>query len=208
MTKPFYKTIAHDAHAELVEKKSRFIAAVRPVTTEEQALEFIAAMRSKYYDASHNVYAYIIGVNNIMRYSDDGEPSGTAGIPALEVLKKEELIDVAVVVTRYFGGTMLGAGGLIRAYGSSAKLGIDAGGIVVRTLCDVVHIKADYSLLGKIQYELLSADYIISEILYEAEITVIAHCKVEQTQAMIAMICDVTNARALCETVDCIYIDL
>ena len=192
----------------MIEKKSRFIATVQPVTAEEQALALIAAMRSKYYDASHNVYAYVIGSNNIMRYSDDGEPSGTAGIPVLEVLKKEELIDVAVVVTRYFGGTMLGAGGLIRAYGSSAKLGIDTGGIVVRTLCDVVHMKADYSLLGKIQYELLAADYIIHEVLYDVGVTVIAHCKVDRTQAMIAMICDVTSAHAVCEVVDCLYIDL
>lgn len=100
--KPFYKTVAAEASASMVERKSRFLATVRPVSTEEAALELIAQMRAQYYDATHNVYAYIIGENNIMRYSDDGEPSGTAGVPVLEVLRKEGLIDVAVVVHALF----------------------------------------------------------------------------------------------------------
>lgn len=144
-----YRTVAREAREMMIERKSRFISTVRPVKTESEALELISQMRSEYYDATHNVYAYIIGDGNIMRYSDDGEPSGTAGVPVLEVLRKEGLIDVAVVVTRYFGGIMLGAGGLVRAYGSSAKLGVDAAKIVTRTLCDIVKVSCDYTLSAR-----------------------------------------------------------
>lgn len=206
--KPFYKTIANHASIEMIEKKSRFIVTVRPVSTEAAAIELISEMRSKHYNASHNVYAYIIGDNNICRYSDDGEPSGTAGIPVLEVLRKEELIDLVVVITRYFGGIMLGAGGLIRAYGSSAKLGIDAGKIVIRTLCDVVSVKADYTLLGKIQHETLGAGFIIKDILYEADVTVMVYCEVARTGQFTKLMCDITNARVLCTVMDTVYIDI
>ena len=111
-----YKTIRNAAEDEFVEKRSRFIGHALPVTTEEEALAFIAEMKSKYWDASHNVYAYILREGGIQRFSDDGEPQGTAGIPTLDVLRKEGLTDLVVVVTRYFGGILLGGGGLVRAY--------------------------------------------------------------------------------------------
>ena len=118
-----YKTVKDIGIAEIVEKRSRFIASVRPVSSEEDALEYLNMLKQKYWDARHNVYAYIIRENNIMRYSDDGEPSGTAGVPVLDILKREELTDVIVVVTRYFGGILLGTGGLVHAYSKAAKEG-------------------------------------------------------------------------------------
>ncbi len=126
-----YKTILTQAEAEIVEKKSRFIATVRPVKTEEEAKAFfIEEMKKKYWNATHNVFAYQIGERNeLQRFSDDGEPQGTAGMPGLSVLKGEDIKDTAIVVTRYFGGTLLGTGGLVRAYGHSAKEGLLAAGI-------------------------------------------------------------------------------
>lgn len=206
--KPYFKTVAREASEVMIERKSKFIATVRPVTDEEKALALISQMRSKYYDATHNVYAYIIGEGNIMRYSDDGEPSGTAGVPVLEVLRKEGLVDVAVVVTRYFGGIMLGAGGLVRAYGSSAKLGVDAAKIVTRTLCDLVRVDCDYTLFGKVQYETLGEGYTIKDVEYGSGVAVYAYIKQDETQKYIEKICDITNARAICEVVGSEYIDL
>lgn len=205
--KTSYKTIAKPAQAELVVKKSKFIATVEPVTQEEQAIDLINRMRSKYYDASHNVYAYVIGQNNIVRYSDDGEPSGTAGVPVLEVLKKEGIIDAAVVVTRYFGGTLLGAGGLTRAYGSAAKLGVDAGGIVVRVLCDVVSVKTDYTMLGKIKYETNTAGFVIKDIIYKQDVTLLTYCEIECTDQYLALIQNITGGRAVCNIEAREYID-
>lgn len=206
--KPVYKTIAGEASASMIERRSRFIATARPAATEEEALALIAQMRAQYHDATHNVYAYIIGENNIMRYSDDGEPSGTAGVPVLEVLRKEGLIDIAVVVTRYFGGILLGAGGLVRAYGACAKLGIDAAGIVTRTLCDIVRLDCDYATFGKVQYETLGGGYRIKDTVYGGEVSFYVYTKVEETQQYIEKMCDLTNARVLCEVVGREYIDL
>ena len=110
-----YKTVEKENNDEFIEKKSRFIGYIKPVKTQEEAVEFINSIKSRHWDATHNVYAYVLRENNIQRYSDDGEPSGTAGVPVLDVLLKNELVDVCVVVTRYFGGTMLGAGGLVCA---------------------------------------------------------------------------------------------
>ena len=118
-----YKTILEEAEGEIVEKKSRFIATVRPVKTEDEARAFIEEMKKKYWNATHNVFAYQIGERNeLQRFSDDGEPQGTAGMPVLNVLKGEDVKDTAVVVTRYFGGTLLGTGGLVRAYGKAKEL--------------------------------------------------------------------------------------
>lgn len=203
-----YRTIARAASASMTERRSRFIATVRPAQTEAEALELIAQMRSCYHDATHNVYAYIIGQNNIMRYSDDGEPSGTAGVPVLEVLRKEGLIDAAVVVTRYFGGILLGAGGLVRAYGACAKLGIDAAGIVTRTLCDIVKVSCDYNMFGKVQYETLGGGHIIKDTVYEGGVSLYVCTKTDKTQEYIKKICDATNARVLCEIIGQEYIDM
>ena len=124
--KDVYKTVKKQSQSLLIEKKSKFIANVKPVDNEDDALAFLNEMRSKYSDATHNVYAYVIDENNIFRYSDDGEPSGTAGMPVLDAIRKSGIVDVVVVVTRYFGGTLLGTGGLVHTYGASAKQGLIA----------------------------------------------------------------------------------
>lgn len=149
----YYKSVLQGGTGEVIEKKSRFIATIRKVTSQEEAAAFITEMKKKYYDARHNCSAYILGKNgDVKQFSDDGEPSGTAGRPMLEILDREGIYDVAVVVTRYFGGTLLGTGGLVRAYQSATKEGLANSKLVYRyegkrILCDV-----PYHLLGKMQY--------------------------------------------------------
>lgn len=133
--KDVYKTVCRRAQTTLIEKKSKFIASVTPADNERDAVDFVNEIRSRYPDATHNVYAYVIDENNIFRYSDDGEPSGTAGMPVLDAVRKRGIVDAAVVVTRYFGGTLLGTGGLVHTYGASAGQGLSAAGIVIRRRC-------------------------------------------------------------------------
>ncbi len=140
-----YKTIAAPATAELVEKKSRFIGQIAPVTTEEEALDFIASVKAEHRMARHNVYAYILRGGRI-RYTDDGEPAKTAGMPTLEALQHAELEDVALVTTRYFGGILLGTGGLVRAYGDTARAAIEAASVVAVSRCVDVVLEVPYNL--------------------------------------------------------------
>ena len=147
-----YRTILEQAEAEIVEKKSRFIATVRPVKTEDEARAFIEEMKKKYWNATHNVFAYQIGERNeLQRFSDDGEPQGTAGMPVLNVILQEGITDCVVVVTRYFGGILLGGGGLVRAYTHSAKIGIDAAEIITLLKWSVCKISCDYTFYGKLE---------------------------------------------------------
>lgn len=147
-----FKSILKNATTEMVEKKSRFISNVKPVVTELEAMEFINKISKTHKDATHNVYAYVIHNNvEIQKASDDGEPQGTAGIPVLEVIKKEGLTNVCIVVTRYFGGILLGAGGLIRAYSACARSGIIEANICTMALYKRIAIKISYSYLGKVQ---------------------------------------------------------
>ena len=167
-----YNMIKQYKEISFIERKSRFISYTMPVYTEEEAIDFLNKIRKKHYDATHNCYAYILGEDsNIQRSSDDGEPSGTAGIPILEVLKKESLTNSIIVVTRYFGGIMLGAGGLIRAYTQGAVNAINAAGITEVRPFAVFAIKTDYSSLGKIQYEAPKNNYIIKNIDYTDIVT-------------------------------------
>lgn len=145
-----YKTIGKCASAEFTEKRSRFIGYIKPVTTKDEAIDFINEIRSKHWDATHNVYAYVLRDGQAKRYSDDGEPQGTAGIPVLDVLVKENVTDCVVVATRYFGGILLGGGGLVRAYSHTAKIAVDAGGIITMRLCSVMKIKCDYNFYGRL----------------------------------------------------------
>lgn len=145
-----YKTIAERCEARFIEKKSEFIGYLCPVTTEDEATAFINEIRAMHRKATHNCYAYILRENSTARHSDDGEPSGTAGVPIYEVLRKEELCDVACVVTRYFGGIMLGAGGLVRAYTRGAKDAVNAAKIKVMAMAARVGIEVDYSLYGRL----------------------------------------------------------
>ena len=166
-----YKTIKIENSDEFVEKKSRFIGYAKPVVTEAEAIEFVKKIRSKHPDATHNVYAYKVRENNIQRYSDDGEPAGTAGIPTLDVIQKEGLTDICVVVTRYFGGTLLGAGGLVRAYTKGVKIAIDAAEILEKSYCFEYTVNIDYTMLAKIQSEAAAMGCIAGEIVYANDVT-------------------------------------
>ena len=202
-----YLTISKEAAAELEEKKSRFIATVKPVASEDEAHEFINGLKTKYWNATHNVYAYYIcGNQELQKFSDDGEPSGTAGMPVLEAIKKLGVQNVAVVVTRYFGGTLLGAAGLVRAYGKSASLGIEAAGIVRRRLCVEVRIMMDYSLLGKVQALAASRGYRVKDTVYAQDVDMILYIPVDELDEFSTLITDATNANALIDTGDKTYI--
>ena len=132
-----YKTVELESCDYFVEKKSKFIGYAKPVSTQDEAVEFINSIKSKHWDATHNVYAYVLRENNTQRYSDDGEPSGTAGVPVLDVILKENVTDVCIVATRYFGGTLLGAGGLVRAYSHTSKIALDAAHIITMANCQI-----------------------------------------------------------------------
>ena len=148
-----YKTVYEGGEGEIIEKKSRFIATVRPVETEEEALVFLEEMKKKYWDARHNCYVYSIGMNReFTRCSDDGEPSGTAGRPMLDVILGEDIYNVAVVVTRYFGGVLLGTGGLVRAYSKAVQEGLAASKVIFKQKGISLKITTDYTGIGKIQY--------------------------------------------------------
>ncbi|WP_010197214.1 YigZ family protein [Bacillus sp. m3-13] len=168
-----YYTVKGNGEHEIIIQKSRFITNISRATTEDEALSFIQEIKKKYRDATHNCSAYLIGEHaQIQKANDDGEPSGTAGVPMLEVLKKKKLKDTVVVVTRYFGGIKLGAGGLIRAYGKAASEGLSATGLVERNLMQVMHTTIDYTLLGKVENEVRSSTYIIDNIEYQENVQV------------------------------------
>lgn len=173
MMKDVYRTTGSYGEDQTIINKSRFIGYSLPINSEEEALEFIEEIKTKHRDATHNVYAYVLGEDsNIQRFNDDGEPSGTAGIPVLEVLKKEDLRNVVVVVTRYFGGIKLGGGGLIRAYTRGAKIAIEAGVIVDMKLHMGLKLILPYTLYGKIENFLINGNYKTEEIKYEENVEV------------------------------------
>ncbi|MBR3791362.1 MAG: YigZ family protein [Clostridia bacterium] len=203
-----YKTVKHRASTLLVEKKSKFIASVSPADSEEEALEFLKEIKSKYPDATHNVYAYIIDENNIFRYSDDGEPGGTAGMPVLDTIRKEGLVDVCVVVTRYFGGTLLGTGGLVHAYGSSAKQGLYEADIITRALCNVICVKIDYTMSGKIQHMIGTKNLMTDDIVYGDDVTYYIYTTIDETKDLIKEITELTYGRANITVTEQKYIDL
>jgi|MGYP000990781572 uncharacterized YigZ family protein len=192
-----YKSIHKEGRDEMIINKSKFIGSVCPVETEEEALEFIDRIKKEFKDATHNVYAYIIGKNsNIQRYSDDGEPSGTAGMPVLNVIKQENLKNVAIVVTRYFGGVLLGAGGLVRAYAKGAKIGIESGIIVDKNLFYDVSFKIDYTLLGKMGNELLKNNFIVVDKIYEEQVLFKLISENENLEKINALVSEITNGKA------------
>ncbi|NMA34264.1 MAG: YigZ family protein [Clostridiaceae bacterium] len=192
-----YLTVSKEAVAETEEKKSRFIATVRPVSSEQEAQDFVSRLKTRYWDATHNVYAYYICTDNIVqKFSDDGEPSGTAGLPVLEAIKKAGVQDVAVVVTRYFGGTLLGASGLVRAYGKSAALGIDAAGIVRKLLCVETRVTTDYSQLGRLQAAIASEGYSVKDTIYTDTVTIDVYVPVDEFDQFSVLITEASNGRA------------
>ena len=192
-----YKTLHEYGKDEYIVEKSVFIGHAKPVTSEEEARAFIDEMKAKYKDATHNVWAYTIGQSmNIQRYSDDGEPQGTAGIPTLELIKKEDLRDVVVVVTRYFGGVKLGAGGLVRAYTKGAKIGLEAAKIVEKKLFRRISIACDYTLLGKLQNELAGNEYQLEDILYTDNVTIVVNCEFDRIDDLKNLATEISSGQA------------
>lgn len=194
---PHYYTVKGYGENEIIIDKSRFIAHVSRANSEEEAQEFIQSIKKKHYNATHNCSAYLIGENDqIQKANDDGEPSGTAGVPILEVLKKKKLKDSVVVVTRYFGGIKLGAGGLIRAYGKATSEGLQTTGIVERELVTIMHTKIDYTWLGKIENELRSSVYPIKEIHYLESVEIETYVKDELIDSFTSWMTELTNGQS------------
>lgn len=192
-----YYTVKGYGEHEIIIQKSRFICYVERVTTEEEAIGFIQKIKKKHYDANHNCSAYLIGeYDHIQKANDDGEPSGTAGVPMLEVLKKKKLKDTVVVVTRYFGGIKLGTGGLIRAYGKSVSEGLQATGMVERKLMRVIRVTIDYTWLGKLENELRSSPYIVKEIHYLNNVVVETYVEEALKTIFFDWIINMTNGQA------------
>ena len=192
-----YKTLHKFGVDEYIVEKSTFIGYAKPIKTEEEAIEFINEIKKKHKDATHNVWAYTIGENmNIQRYSDDGEPQGTAGIPTLEVIKKEDLRDVVVVVTRYFGGIKLGAGGLVRAYTKGAKVGIEAGIVIEKVKYSEVKIKIEYTQLGRIQNEIMNLGFKVKDTIYSEDVELIVYVRNEEAKSLMDRIIDITSGTA------------
>lgn len=197
-----YQTVKKEALDEYIVKKSRFIGHIKPVTTQEEALAFISEVSKKHWDATHNVYAYILREGGVKRFSDDGEPQGTAGIPVLDVLEKSGLTDCAVVVTRYFGGIMLGAGGLVRAYSHSASIAVTAGEIITRALCARMKITADYTFYGKLSSLIPEAGGIIEDTQFEDNVTLTFRLPLKDVDSFGAKLTDASNGRYTAEKTD------
>ncbi len=179
-----------------------------PVTTQEEALDFIAKVSKKHWDATHNVYAYIIRETGVKRYSDDGEPQGTAGIPVLDVLEKSGVTDCAVVVTRYFGGIMLGAGGLVRAYSHSASIAVAAGGIVTRAMCARLKVTCDYYFYGKLSSLVPESGGVIEDTIFEDNVTLVFRMPLEIIDGFNAKLIDVSNGRYRAEKTEEFFADI
>ncbi|MBM7600528.1 putative YigZ family protein [Virgibacillus halotolerans] len=203
-----YFTVKKEGSDQIIIQKSRFIGYVKRVESEEAAQAFIQEIKKKHHDATHNCSAYMIGENDqIQKANDDGEPSGTAGVPILEVLKKQHLKDTAVVVTRYFGGIKLGAGGLIRAYGNTTSQAIQTTGVVNRQRMQGYSITVDYTLLGKLENVLRTSDHILKSINYLEKVEFIVYVKIGEEQKFLDWIVDLTSDTAIIEEKDTAYIE-
>lgn len=201
-----YCAVYEGGQGEIVEKKSRFIATVLPIETEEEALEFIAKMKKKYWDARHNCYAYVIGERQeLQRCSDDGEPNGTAGRPMLDVLLHEDIHNTVVVVTRYFGGVLLGTGGLVRAYGGAVQEGLKSCVVLEKCLARKWKVGTDYSGLGKVQYILAEAELPILDSEYGEGVALTILVPFDQAGAAEKKLIEGTNGRCRIEKLDEVY---
>lgn len=190
-----YKTVEFENSDDFVEKKSRFIGYVKPVKTSGEALEFINKIKSKHWDATHNVYAYVLKENNIQLYSDDGEPSGTAGVPVLDVILKNGLVDVCVVVTRYFGGILLGAGGLVRAYSHGSKIALESGNIITMAPCKILSVKVDYSFYERMNILLSEFNANIEETLFEESVKMTFSLKEDKVMLLSERLTELSNGK-------------
>ena len=190
-----YKTVGCEAQDEFTEQRSRFIGYVRPVKTEEEALAFIEEKKKYHWDARHNVYAYSLRDGGIKRFSDDGEPHGSAGAPVLDVIVKSGVTDVVVVVTRYFGGILLGVGGLVRAYTRAAKIALEAGGIVTVQMCSICKVTCDYNLYGAISGLIPANGGIIDDTEFADTVTISFHITPEGLSKFTKELADRTCGR-------------
>ena len=195
-------TLAKEAHAEMEERKSVFIGHAKPVNSEEEARAFIDEIRHQYAGATHNVYAYLLSGGAVARYSDDGEPHGTSGVPTLNVLKMSGAMDLVVVVTRYFGGILLGAGGLVRAYSAAAKLAIDAAGLAVFEPWNIVCFTCSYSDYQKITAGLPKTGAVEEDAQFGEDVMVTAAVKAEDTGVLLTYISETTGGRSVAEVLD------
>ncbi len=191
-----YLTLKIEAEAVFVEQRSKFITTARPVENAGEAEAFVSRIKQQYKDATHNVWAYFIDDGN-MRASDDGEPSGTAGTPVLQVLKAGRIFKSAIVVTRYFGGILLGAGGLVRAYGAAAKLGVEAAGIVTMTLCERFAITVEYADGDRVKNALQNGGAVVTGTEYTEKVTFEYYLAKEKTGELTAAIAELTAGRAV-----------
>lgn len=201
------KLVYKSGEGEIVEKKSRFIAAVLPIESEEEAVQYIEQYKKKYWDARHNCYAYSVGLEQpILRFSDDGEPSGTAGKPILEVITGQELHNVLVIVTRYFGGTLLGTGGLVRAYTDATKVGIENSTVVTQKLGKKLSISTNYTDIGKLQYFFNKDQIDVEDTIYEADVKAILYVPLSEIDYVKKQITEMTSGQAVIEELeDCYY---
>lgn len=201
-----YRIIAKKGYGEIVEKKSRFIATLAPVDSEEEALAFVEAVRKKYYDARHNCFAFITGRDGKMeKCSDDGEPSGTAGRPMLEVLRGRELTNVAVVATRYFGGTLLGTGGLVRAYTQAVQAALEDCDIITMRLGLRYRITADYTLTGKLQHLFAKRQVTIEDTVYTDKVAFCVLVPFAKEETLKKDVTEATAAKAGMEKIEEAY---
>ena len=197
MAENAYRIVYEGGEGGIIEKKSRFIATVRPIETEEEAIEFIAKMKKKYWDARHNCYAYVAGKNQeLQRCSDDGEPNGTAGRPMLDVLLREEIHDAVVVVTRYFGGTLLGTGGLVRAYQKATQEGLANSVVIEKQQGELLKVQASYQEVGKLQYVLGQNGIPIIDSVYAQDVELHGVVSKEQTAKIEKELLEATNGKA------------
>lgn len=187
-----YKTVLKNASDEFVEKRSRFIGYCKPVTTEQEAIDFINEKRSEHWNATHNVYAYSLREGNIKRYSDDGEPSGTAGMPVLDVITKNEIFDVVVVVTRYFGGVLLGTGGLVRAYSQGAKIALEAGEVALMQNCYMCSCKCAYNQYGRVSSLIMGIGGNVDDTVFESDVVLKFHISPDLFNSLNKKLADAT----------------
>lgn len=188
-----FKSIEKEAVAEIVEKKSKFIATIFPINSKEEAENRISEIKKKYYDAKHNCYAYVVG--NVEKCSDDGEPSGTAGAPLLDLLKNKELTNVVVIVTRYFGGILLGTGGLVRAYTETAKKAIESTSIVIKEYGIRYSVEINYNSLKDLQHLCKMLEINIVKIDYKINVNVTMESNLDKKQSLLQSNIKILNVK-------------
>ena len=195
----FYRTVEREASAEFEERRSLFIGYAKPVKTAEEAMEFVKQKKKEHADATHNVYAYLLEGGRVAKYSDDGEPQGTAGMPVLDTIRKSDVDGVCVVVTRYFGGILLGAGGLVRAYAHGAKIALEAANIITYERYEVFSLRCGYSEYQKLLPILNSFGAVIDDTIFEADVKIVFATKHGVSDTLMPKISEMTYGKYLPE---------